>query len=47
MSFYSVGFRRSRNGQILDVTYPVIKRDDVLVSELKELLKVTTAGVHP
>ena len=44
--FYSVGFKRSKNDTVLDVTYPVILSDQQLLSELKKMLSITSSGAH-
>lgn len=46
MSYYAVGFRRSRQEIVLDVTYPIILKDDKIYSELKRVLDIKTPGVH-
>ena len=45
MSFYGVGFRRSRKEMVLDVTYPVILNDKKRLSEIKAALKISDAGI--
>ena len=45
MSFYAVGFRRSRQGKVLDVTYPVILNSEKPLKEIKKLLKISKNGV--
>ena len=37
---YAVGFRRSRNGRVLDVTYPDIRSDEDTLSHLKTLVDI-------
>jgi 2,3,4,5-tetrahydropyridine-2-carboxylate N-succinyltransferase len=46
MNYYAVGFRRSRQEIALDVTYPIILKDDKTYNELKKVLDIQSPGVH-